>query len=485
MSAVLKDILFGVSLQSLTGDREVEVSGIAFDSRKAKKGGLFVAVTGLTVDGHNYIDQAIDGGAHVIVCEKLPATIRKEITYVQTDNSAKALGILSTNFHGRPSDKIKLIGITGTNGKTTCATLLFELFSHMGYRTGLLSTVENRINEKVLSSGFTTADAVQLNELLAEMVSEGCTHCFMEVSSHALIQHRVAGIHFHMGVFTNISHDHLDYHRTFDEYIKAKKILFDDLSSEAIALVNADDKRGNIMLQNTKADKYRMGIRSMADFKARVIHNTLQGLELNFNGVDVWFKLIGEFNAYNLLTAYAVASLLGEDSEEILSSLSTARGASGRFEKVDNPANVLAIVDYAHTPDALENVLQTIEELRTKNELLVTVIGCGGDRDKSKRPEMARIAASFSNKVILTSDNPRSEDPKQILEDMRAGIPKSFQRNLMVIEDRKEAIRTACNIARDEDIILIAGKGHETYQEIKGERFHFDDREVLNELLNQ
>ncbi|MEM6829114.1 MAG: UDP-N-acetylmuramoyl-L-alanyl-D-glutamate--2,6-diaminopimelate ligase [Bacteroidota bacterium] len=485
MTATLKDILFGVSLQSLTGDREVVVSGIAFDSRKVRKQGLFVAIKGLTVDGHDYISQAIEKGACVVVCEKLPSQKEEGVTYVQTDNAARSLGILASNFFGRPSEKIKLVGITGTNGKTTCATLLFELFSKMGYHVGLLSTVENRINDQVLAADFTTSDAVHLNTLLAQMVNEGCTHCFMEVSSHALVQHRVAGVHFHGGVFTNISHDHLDYHKTFDEYIKAKKLLFDGLSSEAFALVNVDDKRGNIMLQNTKAGKSSMGIRSMADFKARIIHNTLQGLELNFNGVDVWFKLIGEFNAYNLLTAYAVAVLLGEDSEEILSALSIAKGASGRFEKIHNPANVLAIVDYAHTPDALENVLRTIGELRTKNEVLITVVGCGGDRDKSKRPEMARIAALLSDKVILTSDNPRSEDPKQILEDMRVGIPKSYQRNLMVIEDRKEAIRTACNIARDEDIILIAGKGHETYQEINGERFHFDDREVLNELLNQ
>ena len=484
MKQVLKDILFGVSLQSITGDRELSVSSVEFDSRKVKKGSMFVAVKGLTVDGHEYIDQAIEKGALVIVCERMPEEPQEGITYVQTIHSEEALGILASNFHGRPSEKIKLIGITGTNGKTTCATLLYELFINLGYKAGLLSTVENKINHKVLQTSFTTPDAVQLNELLAQMAKEGCTHCFMEVSSHALVQNRVAGIHFTGGVFTNISHDHLDYHKTFEEYINAKKMLFDQLSSEAFALVNADDKRGAVMLQNTKADKFRMGIKSMADFRVRIIHDTLQGLELNFSGVDVWFKLIGKFNAYNLLTAYSVAVLLGEESEEVLSGLSTTKGASGRFEKVDNKSNVLAIVDYAHTPDALENVLKTIDELRTKNELLVTVVGCGGDRDKSKRPKMAKIAATLSDKVILTSDNPRSEDPKQILEEMRKGIPKSYDRNILVIEDRKEAIRAACSMSSNQDIILVAGKGHENYQEINGERHHFDDKEILTEILN-
>ena len=480
----LKDILFGVSLKSITGNRDDKVVGVAFDSRKVDKDFLFVAVKGLTVDGHDFIQAALEKGASVIVCEEVPKDLDKNITVVQTDNSAKALGIIASNFYGRPSEKLKLVGITGTNGKTTCATLLFELFQNLGYSVGLLSTVENKINHKVLDTSFTTPDAVQLNQLLAEMVEGGCTHAFMEVSSHALVQHRVSGIHFTGGVFTNISHDHLDYHKTFDEYIAAKKLLFDGLSSESFALVNVDDKRGAVMMQNTKAEKNRMGIRSMADYRVRIIHNTLQGLELNFDGVDVWFKLIGEFNAYNLLTAYAVAILLGEEKEEVLSGLSTTTGASGRFEKVENTSNVMAIVDYAHTPDALENVLQTIDDLRTKNEMLVTVVGCGGDRDKTKRPKMAGIAARFSDKIILTSDNPRTEDPQQILDDMKEGIPKSKERNVMVITDRKEAIRTACNLVTDQDIILVAGKGHETYQEIKGVRHHFDDREVLKELLN-
>lgn len=480
----LKDILFGVSLRSLSGNRDEQVAGIAFDSRKVKEGYLFVAIKGLTVDGHDYIEKAIALGAKVIVCQQMMEIDNGEVTVVQTDNSAEALGIVASNFYGRPSEKLKLVGITGTNGKTTCATLLFELFINLGYSVGLLSTVENKINDKILEASFTTPDAIELNQLLSEMVEKGCSHCFMEVSSHALVQNRVAGIHFNGGVFTNISHDHLDYHKTFDEYIAAKKILFDTLPSEAFALSNVDDKRGSVMLQNTKAEKHRMAIKSMADYKVRIIHNTLQGLELNFDGVDVWFKLIGEFNAYNLLTAYATALLLGEEKEAVLSSLSVTKGANGRFEKVDNESKILAIVDYAHTPDALENVLETIDELRTKNELLVTVVGCGGDRDKSKRPKMSNIATKLSDKVILTSDNPRTEDPKQILEDMRAGIPKSKERNVMVIEDRKEAIRTACNLVGEGDIVLVAGKGHETYQEINGVRHHFDDKETLMELLN-
>ena len=480
----LKDILFGVSLQSIEGDRDISVEGIAFDSRKVEDEFLFVAVKGLTVDGHDFIFSAIEKGAKVVICQWLPETLKDNITYVQTDDSAEALGIVSSNFYDRPSENIKLIGITGTNGKTTCVTLLYELFQNLGYSVGLLSTVENKINHEVLDASFTTPDAVQLNSLLAQMVSSGCAYCFMEVSSHALVQHRVTGLEFTGGVFTNISHDHLDYHKTFDEYIAAKKLLFDNLSSESFALVNSDDKRGMVMLQNTKADKFKMAIHRMADFRVRLIHNTLQGLELNFDGTDVWFKLIGEFNAYNLLTAYAVAVLLGENKEDVLSGLSTTSGASGRFERVVNSSNVMAIVDYAHTPDALENVLKTIDELRTKNEMLVTVVGCGGDRDKSKRPKMADIASRFSNKVILTSDNPRTEDPKEILAEMRAGIPKSKERNVMVIEDRKEAIRTACNLVSGEDIVLVAGKGHETYQEINGVKHHFDDREVLNEILN-
>ena len=394
------------------------------------------------------------------------------------------MGIVAANFFDHPSKKLKLVGITGTNGKTTTATLLSQLFINLGYQVGLLSTVENKIQHRVLPASFTTPDSIQLNELMAQMVAEGCSHCFMEVSSHALVQQRVAGIHFSGAVFSNITHDHLDYHETFDAYIKAKKLLFDDLSKEAFALVNIDDKRGRVMLQNTKANQQTYAIKSMADFKAKVLHNTIQGLELDINGIGAWFRLVGDFNAYNLLAVYSTAVLLGEEEHEVLTAMSTLAGARGRFELIHNKSNILAIVDYAHTPDALENVLSTIDNLRTRQETLITVVGCGGDRDKTKRPKMARIAAGFSNKIILTSDNPRTEDPQAILEEMMLGVPKVDQKKTMVIADRKEAIRTACNLAEPNDIILVAGKGHETYQEIMGVRHHFDDKEILNEMLN-
>jgi UDP-N-acetylmuramoyl-L-alanyl-D-glutamate--2,6-diaminopimelate ligase len=482
--AVLKDILFGVSLQGLQGDREVQISGISFDSRKVEKGHLFVAIKGLTTDGHDYIAKAIELGARAILCEIMPADLPSEVVFIQSENSSHALAICASNYYGRPSEKLILVGITGTNGKTTVATLSYNLFRNLGYNTGLLSTVENRINDEVMPSAYTTGDALQINQLLAQMVKEGCTHCFMEVSSHALVQNRTAGLKFAGGVFTNITHDHLDYHKTFDEYIAAKKLLFDGLPAKAFALVNQDDKRGAIMLQNTKATKYRFAVKSMADYKARILHSSLEGMELDINGFNVWFKLVGAFNAYNILTVYAIAVLLEEDSMNVLEVLSATEGARGRFEQVENTSKIVAIVDYAHTPDALENVLKTITDLRTKNEQLVTVVGCGGNRDKSKRPVMAKIAAEFSDKVILTSDNPRDEEPGQILKEMMAGIPKSKERNAMVIEDRREAIRVACNMLSAKDILLVAGKGHETYQEIKGVRQHFDDKEILTEMLN-
>ena len=481
---ILKDILYGVSLKSFLGNRDEEIKGISFDSRKVHSGFIFIAIKGLIFDGHKYIKDAIDAGASAIVCEDTIHIEANNITIVKTDNSAKALGIIASNFYDKPSTKIKVIGITGTNGKTTCANLLYDLFKHLGYAVGLISTVENKIMDTVMKSTHTTPDALHVNWLLSEMVLKGCSHCFMEVSSHALIQNRVAGVQFFGGVFTNISHEHLDYHKTFENYIKAKKILFDELPANAFALVNSDDKRGAIMLQNTKAKKFRFALKSLAEYKIRIIHNTLEGLEIDFDGVNVWFNLIGKFNAYNLLTAFSVALILGEKKEEVLSSLSILQGAKGRFEKVENKSNILAIVDYAHTPDALENVLQTISELRSKNETFVTIIGCGGDRDKSKRPKIAKVATKFSDKVILTTDNPRSEDPKQILLDMQQGVPKSKIKNVMIIEDRKEAIRTAYNLVRSGDIILLAGKGHETYQEIDGKKYHFDDKEILSELLN-
>ncbi|XOV91230.1 MAG: UDP-N-acetylmuramoyl-L-alanyl-D-glutamate--2,6-diaminopimelate ligase [Bacteroidota bacterium] len=480
---MLKDILFGVSLNEIHGDREVKISDVTFDSRKVAKGSLFVAVEGLTVDGHAYISQSVKAGASAIVCETLPEEMNEGVTYVSVDNSAKAVGIIASNFYDNPSQKITLVGVTGTNGKTTTVTLLFDLFKNLGYKAGMLSTVENKIDNEILPAQFTTPDSIQLNQLLGQMVKAGCTHCFMEVSSHALIQHRVAGVTFSGAIFTNITHDHLDYHKTFEEYIKAKKLLFDGLSKDAFALVNLDDKRGTVMMQNTKASKNTYSLKGMSDFKAKVIHNTLQGLELDLDGTNAWFKLIGDFNAYNLLAVYAAAVLLGEEKEEVMTALSILNGARGRFEQVSNTRDILAIVDYAHTPDALENVLKTIENLRTHQEVLVTVVGCGGNRDKTKRPVMGKLAATYSNKLILTSDNPRDEDPNVILDEMMAGIGKSDQRKTMIISDRREAIRTACNLAGKGDIILVAGKGHETYQEIKGVRHHFDDREVLMEML--
>ncbi len=482
--ANLKDILYSVSLMAIEGDRDVMVEGIAFDSRKVTEGFLFVAVKGLTVDGHKFIDQSIESGAIAIVCQEMPEQIKEGVTYVQTNDSSKALGVIASNYYDQPSSRLKLIGVTGTNGKTTTATLLYDLFQQLGYKSGLLSTVENKIDGKVLPANFTTPDALQLNELLHQMAKEGVTHCFMEVSSHALMQGRVAGVMFAGGVFTNLSHDHLDYHKTFDNYIAAKKLLFDGLGKGAFALTNADDKRGMVMLQNTKASKNTYAIKSVADYKGKVLSDSLQGLQLNLDGREVWCRLIGKFNAYNLLVAYAVAVELGEDPDTILAALSSLNSARGRFEQVPNGQGVTAIVDYAHTPDALENVLNAISGVRTRNETLITVIGCGGDRDRDKRPEMARIATKLSDKVILTSDNPRTEDPELILTEMMEGVPKSEERKTMKITDRKEAIRVACNLASDQDIILVAGKGHETYQEVNGVRMPFDDKEILNQNLN-
>jgi len=481
--AALKDILYGVKLISIHGERDWTIKSIAFDSRYAEKESLFVAIKGLHSDGHDYISKAIELGAIAVICETLPEKLIGGITYIEAENSARALGKVSANFYGNPSHQVEVVGITGTNGKTTTATLLHQLFSQLGYKVGLISTVEIIIGDEIIPAKYTTPDALAIQRLLAEMSKAGCTHCFMEVSSHALVQHRTSGLNFKGAIFTNISHDHLDYHQTFDEYIKAKKLLFDGLGMSAFALTNVDDKRGRVMLQNCKAEKATYAVKSIADFKAKMIHNTIQGLELEIDGINAWFKMVGNFNVYNLLAVYSCASLLGEEKEEILTALSQLDGARGRFEIIDNAMQVLAIVDYAHTPDALDNVLTTIDNLRTRQETLVTVVGCGGDRDATKRPEMANIAARFSNKVILTSDNPRTEDPNQILKDMMAGVSKTDQRKTMVIADRREAIRTACNLVNKGDIILVAGKGHETYQEINGVRHHFDDKEVLIEML--
>lgn len=483
MKILLKDILYKVNLTSVAGDMGLEVTGVQFDSRKIEKGNLFVAVKGTQVDGHDYIEKAIQLGAIAVVCEEMPFEPSKEVTFVATKSSSHALGIIASNYHGNPSDKLKLVGVTGTNGKTTTVTLLYKLFRSLGYHVGMLSTVENVINDNIIPSSHTTPDALNLNELLAKMVKEKCQFAFMEVSSHAIDQNRIAGLSFDGAVFMNISHDHLDYHTTFENYINSKKRLFDELPASAFALVNLDDKRGQIMLQNTKATHYSFGLKFMTDYKAKVITNSYQGLELDINGQSVWFRLIGKFNAYNLLAAYAVAELLHEDREEVLMMLSGLEPAAGRFEVVQSSSDIIALVDYAHTPDALENVLQTIDGFRSGNEQVITVVGCGGNRDKDKRPVMASIAVKWSDKVIFTDDNPRDEESKDILDDMMKGVGKSFVRKTLTIPDRKEAIKTACSIANDHDIILVAGKGHEDYQEIKGKKMPFDDRKILKEML--
>lgn len=479
----LKDILYKVPLTSSYGDMNAEVKGITFDSRQVKAGFVFVAVRGTLSDGHEYIQKAIDLGSKIIVCESIPSTINEDITYVTVKNSAFALGVMASNFFGNPSEKLKLTGVTGTNGKTTTVTLLYQLFSALGYNVGMISTVENRIVDDVIPSTHTTPDPVKLNELLKKMVDTGCTHAFMEVSSHAVEQERIAGLKFAGALFTNITHDHLDYHKTFENYIKAKKKYFDDLSSDAFALVNADDKRGMVMLQNTKATKYSFGLKKMVDFKGKIITNSIEGLELEIAGKNVWFKMIGDFNAYNLLGVYGASVLLGEESDEVLTQLSSLKGAPGRFELVMPGSKIIAIVDYAHTPDALKNVLETIAEFRTGNEQVITVVGCGGNRDKTKRPLMASIACKLSDKVVLTSDNPRDEDPMEIIREMQTGILPTEARKTLVMSDREEAIKTACMMAKQKDIILIAGKGHETYQEIKGVKHPFDDREVVARML--
>ena len=481
---VIKDILYKVSLTSTYGDMERKVSDIVFDSRKVVENSAFVAVKGTQVDGHDFISLALEKGATTIICEQLPESLATGITYIQVVDSAKALGIMAANFYGNPSEKIKVVAVTGTNGKTTTVTLLHQLFVRMGYSTGLLSTVENKINEEVIPSTHTTPDAVSVQALLRKMVDAGCTHCFMEASSHAIVQERIAGLKLSGAVFTNITHDHLDYHGTFDEYIKAKKKLFDELPKDAFALVNGDDKRGGVMVQNCRGTLQTFGLKSAADFKAKILSNTIEGLELDVNGKLIWFRMIGSFNAYNLLGVLGTAVLLGEDEDEVLRELSAIKGAKGRFDRI-SIGGITAIVDYAHTPDALDNVLKTINAFRTGNEQLITVVGCGGNRDKTKRSTMAKIAVSESTKAIFTSDNPRFEEPAEILRDMQAGVGPTDFRKTLTIEDRREAIKTALLLCQKGDIVLIAGKGHEDYQEIKGVKHHFDDAEVVTELLTQ
>ncbi|MFT4544547.1 MAG: UDP-N-acetylmuramoyl-L-alanyl-D-glutamate--2,6-diaminopimelate ligase [Bacteroidia bacterium] len=482
---LLKDILYRAGIEEVIGSTNVAIESICIDSRLAKKFSLFISVKGTLVDGHKFIETAAEQGALAIVCEELPETLLPEVNYIQVKNSRFAAGIIASNFYDNPSENLKLVGITGTNGKTTCVTLLYELFIQLGYKVGLISTVRNLINGEEIKATHTTPDPISLNALLADMVEVGCEYCFMEVSSHALDQHRVAGINFTGAIFTNISHDHLDYHKTFDHYIKSKKMLFDNLPSTSFALVNMDDRNGDVMVQNTKAKVITYGLKSMADRKAKILENNLTGLILNIDGQEVITRLIGSFNAYNILSVYGAAIELKEEKLQILTTLSNLHSPEGRFEFIKTENNILGIVDYAHTPDALKNVLSTIRGLRTGNEKIITLVGCGGDRDKSKRPEMARIAAEGSDKVILTSDNPRSEDPEAILADMKKGLDPVLIRKAVSIADRAEAIRTACMLVQPGDIILVAGKGHEKYQEIKGEKHPFDDMEVLSTNLKQ
>jgi UDP-N-acetylmuramoyl-L-alanyl-D-glutamate--2,6-diaminopimelate ligase len=481
--AELKDILYKAPITSTSGNMSIEVKGICFDSRKVQPGYLFIAVKGTQSDGHEFISKALADGAIAVVVEKLPEAISDKITYVTVKDSAKALGIIACNFYGSPASKLKLVGVTGTNGKTTVVTLLFKLFTSLGYRCGMLSTVVNRIVDKEVPATHTTPDPIQINEMLVKMLDEKCTHCFMEVSSHAVVQGRIEGLQFAGGLFTNVTHDHLDYHRTFESYIRAKKGFFDGLSSDAFALVNVDDKRGMVMLQNSKAKKQTYGLKKMADFKGKIITNSIEGLELEVGERSVWFKLIGDFNAYNLLAVYGAACLLNEDPELVLMRLSAQTGAAGRFELVLPGSKFTAIVDYAHTPDALKNVLETIENFRSGAEQVIAVVGCGGDRDRTKRPLMAAIACKYSSKVIFTSDNPRSEDPMEIIREMQKGVGPTDAKKTLVMVDREEAIKTACMMAKEKDIILVAGKGHENYQEIKGVKHPFDDKEVLERML--
>jgi len=480
---VLKDIIYKVALTEVVGATDIRISDVQFDSRKVKDGCLFIAVSGTQTDGHKYIDQCIEKGAVAILCEKMPEKYHKGVTYLCAKDSAEALGIVASNYYNQPSTHIKLIGITGTNGKTTTATLLFKMFRGLGYKVGLISTVQNQINDQVIPAIHTTPDALELNKVLAEMVAQGCSYCFMEVSSHAVVQRRIAGISFTGGVFTNITHDHLDFHKTFDEYIKAKKRFFDELTSSAFALVNKDDSHGMVMLQNTKAKKKTFSLKNSADYKCKIMESTLAGLVLTIDGREIWTKLIGEFNAYNLLGIYATAVLLGENKEDVLKVLSSLEAVEGRFQYIKSPNGTIGIVDYAHTPDALENVLATINDVRTPKEKIITVVGCGGDRDKTKRPVMASIACEKSDKVILTSDNPRSEDPASIIQEMEKGVNPVHKKKALTIVDRREAIKAACHMAEKGDIILLAGKGHEKYQEIKGVKYPFDDMEILTENL--
>lgn len=481
----LKDILYRVAVEAVYGSTDVRINSLVFDSRKVTQNDVFVALKGTVVDAHQFIPEVIDRGATVIVCQDLPEKTDKNTVFVVVRDSQEALTIMADNFYGNPSQQLKLIGITGTNGKTTIATLLFDLFKKAGYKVGLLSTVKVLVNEKEFPATHTTPDSLSINKYLKSMVENGVTHCFMEVSSHGIHQKRTKGLHFSGGIFTNLSHDHLDYHNTFAEYRDIKKSFFDELSKTAFALVNSDDKNGIVMLQNCEAKKYTYALKTVADYKAKILENQLGGLLLTINSHEVWSKLIGTFNAYNILAVYATADLLGIETIENLRLVSELESVDGRFQYLISDSGITAIVDYAHTPDALKNVLETINAIRTFNEKVITVVGCGGDRDKTKRPKMAHIATQLSNQAIFTSDNPRTENPQTIIDEMEAGVePQNFKKYISIV-DRRQAIKTASSMAEKGDILLIAGKGHEVYQEINGVRNHFDDYEIITETLKE
>ncbi len=482
--AILKDILYNVRLQSVFGNTDIDVSALFIDSRAVNKNSCFIAIVGAASDGHLFIGKAIEKGAIAIVCQTMPAELKEGITYIQVANTSEAVAWMAHHFYGEPSAKFKLVGVTGTNGKTTIATLLYKLFTQLGNKCGLISTVQNKIGDEIFTATHTTPDAISINALMKKMLDAGCTYVFMECSSHAIHQHRITGLQFDGALFSNITHDHLDYHKTFDEYIKVKKSFFDNLPKTAFAITNLDDKRGPVMLQNTVAKKYTYSLRNLADFKGKILENSLTGLVMDVNGIEVHFRMIGEFNAYNLLAVYGAAINLGQDKGEVLRILSELDGAEGRFDYIVSPKEkIVGIVDYAHTPDALLNVLATIKKLKQGNEKIITVVGCGGDRDKTKRPIMADVACEYSDKAIFTSDNPRSEDPEQIIADMLQGLKSAYKRKQISILDRREAIKKAVELANDGDIVLVAGKGHEKYQDIHGVKNHFDDKEELLKIF--
>lgn len=478
----LIELLNRIPVLEIHGKNDREVSALVFDSRKVTEDSLYVAVKGTVADGHSFIASSIEKGAKTIVCEELPENLDQNITYIKVKDSSKTLGQLASNFYGNPSEKLKLIGVTGTNGKTSVSTLLFDVFKNLGYNSALLSTVEIRVGDEIIPATHTTPDVITINQILAKAVESGCEFAFMEVSSHGISQNRTEGLHFKIAGFTNLTHDHLDYHKTFDEYLKTKKRFFDELNDDAIAITNVDDKNGNVMLQNTKAKKKSYALKTMADYHGRTLEVDFNGMLLNFNGKEFWTTLTGKFNVYNLLLVFGIASELGFQQEEILQAISILKRVSGRFETFKSDGGIFFIVDYAHTPDALENVLDSVNDIRTKNERLITVFGCGGDRDHSKRPEMGNIATKKSTLAIITSDNPRTEDPAMIIKEIEAGVePQNFSKYTS-IPDRREAIKMAIKFAEPKDIIVVAGKGHENYQEINGVKHHFDDKEVINEL---